>query len=457
MNGRRSAAFGAAIVCSVVGCGTSSSPTPRTVPEARSAAVTPALAPPKFSEGSFEAARAEARAKGKLLFVDAWAPWCHSCLSMRSFVFPDPALGAVADDFVWFAVDTETPEGEAFVAKHPMKFWPTLFVLDPASDVAVFKWPGTATAKELVELLSDVRGTTSSATSRNEAYEAYVAGRSALAGGDAAKGVASLEHAVAVAPGDHPKRAAMVEALVSELSAEGNVGRCTDVALRTHASLPRATSLATVLATAADCAAKAKDAKALRTFRDAATAFADDARATILADDRSGLYDAAVSASEELGEKDVAKQIASRWATFLEREASRATSSRDRAVFDAHRLLAYLALGEPARALPMLEASAKDFPDDYNPHARIARVEKELGHPEKALAAIERAEARVVGPRSLRIAAVHADILESLGRKSDAAAALGRALDKTKSAALPGGYAALVVELTRRKDALVAR
>src|SRR5262245_25729583 len=29
------------------------------------------------------AAMAEAQAAGKPLFVDAWAPWCHTCLSMQ--------------------------------------------------------------------------------------------------------------------------------------------------------------------------------------------------------------------------------------------------------------------------------------------------------------------------------------------------------------------------------------
>src|SRR5512140_377333 len=62
-----------------------------------------------FIEDDYPRALAEARAKKRPLFVDAWATWCHTCLSMREFVFPAAELRARGADFVWLSIDTEKP------------------------------------------------------------------------------------------------------------------------------------------------------------------------------------------------------------------------------------------------------------------------------------------------------------------------------------------------------------
>src|SRR3954452_13495376 len=83
-----------------------------------------------FIEDDYPRALALARNTGKPLFVDAWAPWCHTCLSLRSFVFTDARLARWAGRFVWLAVDTEKEGSAAFLAAHPVDTWPTLMVLD---------------------------------------------------------------------------------------------------------------------------------------------------------------------------------------------------------------------------------------------------------------------------------------------------------------------------------------
>src|SRR4051812_6080158 len=60
-----------------------------------------------FVEDDVAGAAARARAEGKALFVDAWAPWCHTCLSMKNFVLGDPSLGALEDRVVFASVDTD--------------------------------------------------------------------------------------------------------------------------------------------------------------------------------------------------------------------------------------------------------------------------------------------------------------------------------------------------------------
>src|SRR6266545_1957429 len=41
----------------------------------------------------YAAAVARARSEKKPLFIDMWAPWCHTCLSMKQVVMVDPSLG----------------------------------------------------------------------------------------------------------------------------------------------------------------------------------------------------------------------------------------------------------------------------------------------------------------------------------------------------------------------------
>jgi len=65
--------------------------------------------PVRFSDDDFEAALARAKQANQLLFVDAWAPWCHTCLSMREVVLSRAELGRFSKDFSFVAVDTDRP------------------------------------------------------------------------------------------------------------------------------------------------------------------------------------------------------------------------------------------------------------------------------------------------------------------------------------------------------------
>jgi tetratricopeptide (TPR) repeat protein len=222
--------------------------------------------------------------------------------------------------------------------------------------------------------------------------------------------------------------------------------------------MPPGTPLADVLRSAIGCAndlpPEASERARLPELVAAGERVVADASQPILPDDRSDLYDYVVDALHRLGRDAEAKRVATAWVAFLEDQAARAPTPAARSVFDPHRLLAYEAIGEPARAVPMLEQSERDFPDDYNPPARLGRALFDLGRNDDAVAAIERGLARAYGPRKLRLWSLEADVLVAKGDTEGARRALDSALHFAASVPLTGAYPALRDAMARRRDAL---
>ena len=401
----------------LLGCTQAARPAiPPLAPGAASLPAPPALS---FIEDDYPRALAEAKASGKPLFIDAWAPWCHTCLSMRSYVFTDDALKPIASRFVWLAIDTEKPANAGFVEHYPMQFWPTLWVVDAKTEQPALKWLGSATARELVSLLDDAEAGVSAGTGDAEAAAALLRGEHASAAGKRDDAIREYRAALASAPPKWTKRGRTDEALASELWAAKDDAGCASLADQEMAKIPPGTSLANVGLLGLQCARRAPAgsetrALAARLAR-SVEQIALDPSVPMLDDDRSGLFEEVVDDRNDDHDPVGAKSLATSWAAMLEARATAAKTPAARAVFDAHRMLAYVALGDPARALPMLAESERDFPSDYNPPARVARVNLELHRYDEALVASRRALSKGYGPRKLKLYLLEADILKAKG------------------------------------------
>jgi tetratricopeptide (TPR) repeat protein len=370
-----------------------------------------------FIENDYARALSEARKRGLPLFVDAWAPWCHTCLSMRSYVFPDPKLSPFADRFVWLALDTEREDNAPIVTRLGVKVLPTLFVIDAVSEEVRLAHPGSLMAGELAGLLDGVQGL------------------------DAGAGE----------PG----------AIVQRIAALGDAKRfaeCVTMGADEAPRMPPGTPLADVLRDALGCASVLPADAPARMHVPLLVAtgerVAADTTQPILADDRSDLYDYLVDALRSLGRDDEAKRLASAWVAFLDDQAAQAPSPGARVVFDSQRLLAYEAVGDPARAVVMLEQSERDFPDDYNPPARLGKAYLDLGRYDDAVASLERALGRAYGPRKLRLWSLEADVFLAKGDVGAARKALATAVAFADSVPLTGSYPALRDSLAKRQSAL---
>ncbi len=425
---------------------------PRTTPRVQATSTLPARV---VFEDDFEAARAEAKRRHVPLFVDAWAPWCHTCLAMRATVLADASLRAerlpdgrtLGEAFVWASIDTEKPKNQAFVARYPNRFWPTLFVLSPDGETARLAWGGSATRAELVALLADM-------ASEGESPFARAARLAAL--GRTKEARAAYE---AIAGNDREPLVARARAVEGMVGLAGTPPE--DVLTLARAALewlPRGTSRAVVLVAALEALGetKSQDPHLLARARAEAkpSCGAVPCADPMADDDRSSLYEALTAYDDAIGDSAAKSEDAAAWLASVEATRAAATSAEARLATDAHLLLAAEAAGRVARVVPALEASARDFPADGNTHARLARAKAALGDWEAAVVEGRRALARLDGPRLLRVAGSLADALEKVGRPAEAADALDLALRRTATLALTERQRALADTVTRRRDTL---
>jgi hypothetical protein len=340
-----------------------------------------------FIADDYAGARAIARETGRPLFVDAWAPWCHTCLSLRSYVFTDPALAAWRDRFVWLAVDTEKDGSAPFLAAHPVDAWPTLFVIDPATERTRAMWRGALRVDELIGWLSEAVGQGAAVGSRERAAEADLTAlrrRKTLAD-DQACVAAAQANLRWMMPGTSRLNVAIEGLTCAQRLPDSAPGRATTLA----------------------------------TLADALAGMVEDAKFPLLPDDRSNGYSTLVEAAQAAHDDARTKTLATHWWTLLDHEAARADGPAARAVFDSHRVEAALAQGHPELAIPALEASARDFPADYNPPARLARLYLSAGRIDEARTQIARALALGYGPRRRRLEQLNAEIEAAARPRAD--------------------------------------
>jgi tetratricopeptide (TPR) repeat protein len=401
-----------------------------------------------FIEDDYPRALSEARSRGVPLFVDAGAPWCHTCRSMQAFVFTDPAIAGEAARFVWLEINTERANNVTFVKKYPVPALPTYFVIDPVTERAALRWVGGTSVEKMIAVLKDgremvraARDSRSGTAAAGGASSAFQAADRTFARAESLYAVpqdslaaeAYLEALALAAPGwKHDSRA--VESGLFALTQSGLNARAARLAIESLPRLGRSTSSGNIVGTGLEAALEvpASDparAGMIQTLEQAAKSIAADRTIDMAADDRSGVYIALLDARHDANDDAGAHQVASDWATFLEGEAARATTADARAVFDPHRLSAYIELGQPERAIPMLEASERALPDDYDPPARLAIAYREMKRWQDALAASDRALEKAYGPRTLGMYQVRTDIYLGMGDTLQARSTLQHAIE----------------------------
>jgi tetratricopeptide (TPR) repeat protein len=355
---------------------------------------------------------------------------------MKAYVYTDKSLERYAGRFVWLAINTEDAANAAFLKQYPIPALPTLLVLDAKRDRVTLRYVGGATVPQVKKLLDEAEQSYR-ARSLSAADAALAKGDRLAAAGKNEDAAKAFDEAIAAAPKNWPRFGRTAESLVFALSSDN--ARCAARALELYPRVKGTVSAANVASTGLSCAAalEPRNEKLLAQLEQSTREVFDDPKIVLSDDDRSGLYLALIDAREVTGDDEGVVELQAEWSAFLDQAAASAKTPEQRAVYDSHRLSAYVALAMPEKAIPMLEQSQRDFPNDYNPPARLAVAYKEMKEYDKALAASDRALELVTGPRRLAVFTVRADIYEAKGDPKAARETLEQAIAYAK--ALPDG------------------
>jgi tetratricopeptide (TPR) repeat protein len=355
---------------------------------------------------------------------------------MRAFVFTDKALERYAGQFVWLAVDTDDSANASFLTKYAINVWPTLLIIDPGKETVALRYAGGATVPQLTKLLNDgqhvFRGT------KNKADQAIARGDQLTNEKKSAEAAKAYEEAIAVAPKGWSRLGRAAESLEFALYISKDYERCATRALELYPQVRNSYSASNVSSLGLSCASEKPENRAtLDALEKATRETLDNPKLPLSGDDRSGLYETLISAREAVKDEEGAHKLREDWATFLEGEAKKAKTAEQRAVYDSHRLSAYLALKQPERAIPVLEQSERDFPNDYNPPARLGTVYRAMGKYDDSLAAYDRALPKAYGPRKIGMLRGKADTYTAKGDKDAARRTIQEAITFAES--LPEG------------------
>jgi thiol-disulfide isomerase/thioredoxin len=316
--------------------------------------------PLRFIENDLPAARALAIRQRKLLLVDAWAPWCHTCLSMRAFVFPDPSLRPLARHVVFAAIDTDQPSSADFLDSYPVHACPSLFILHPASGDVLACWPGSCSAQELKTLVDDAVRVADATAPVGVPLRDLTDARGALAARDLERAQHGFARLLARM---NPSWSRWTEALtgaIETLRAAGSFPACADFGAAHLREVSGASRPGDFAAMTLDCAARlppgqqrsAVEKAAIAMLRDLVNAPAPHASV----DDRPDLLGILADDLESSGDHAAALQMHEQRIAMLEQAAAEASTPRAASTFDYLLARSYVAIGRGQDAVRLLAA-----------------------------------------------------------------------------------------------------
>ncbi len=367
----------------------------------------------------YPAARACAVATQRTIVMDLWAPWCHTCLSMKTTVFTDAAMAAIADKFVFVAIDTDRDRNAATVAAFPIAAWPTFYVIAPSEQV-LGRLVGSASAGQFVAFVQ-----ASQIKADPESMAALITqGDQAVTRGDYATAEPLFAAALEKATKDAPRRPQIILAMLQAKAKRNDFMGCVALAEREAGNLGHTSAASDAMHIALSCAeplakqdaAGAQAAARMRTVAIttwAALLAAPDAQLSI--DDRADVMVGMREAYDTMDKHSDAVAMAETQRALLDDAAAKAGSPLAASTYNWPRAEVYVYLDRALDIVPALIASANALPTNYDPPYRAAWA---LFQGQKyADAALWATKASVLayGPRKARVLTLLIDIAKAQG------------------------------------------
>lgn len=380
--------------------------------------------PLAWIEDDYASALACAREKKVPLVLDLWAPWCHTCLSMQTTVFTDPAMAADATKFVFAGIDTDREVNAEVVGKFAPSAWPTFYVIGTDESVLA-RFIGAASVTQFRDFMAS--GAAAAAGGGAIADARYLGGQRALAKKDFATADEEFTAALAAMPENWPQRDALLNALAMVKSKRGDTKACFDV-IEKYMDVAGSNALATnFISYGMNCVDKALESEPA--LKDRATAIRDksiarwqailaDAKAPLSIDDRAEALGYLRDALEASGKVGDAKKVAEQARVLLDDAYAKAPTPLGKMTYIWPRAEVYAWLKRPLDLVADYEALAKQLPEEYDPPARLGWLHLKAGKLDEAAKWTDKALALVYGPRKARLLTQRAEIAKAAGDKA---------------------------------------
>lgn len=410
----------------------------------------------QFSRDDLADALMRAEQRQVLVFVDAWAEWCHTCLSMESVVLNDPSLAGFASSFEFVALDTEKPDNAAFVERFAMSTWPTFFVLRPGNAELIGHWPGAASVGEMRAFLEqslDAAAAVDGGTAPKYLQD-FLAARRAQSLGHSKAAADAYSRAYAAAPASWARRSELLVGYLGVLLQARRFSECAQLGKLHLDDIHGAARPGQFAQQYFTCLGQLRTPDRAREVERAVAkmrALAESPSADMSFDDQVDAFNTLATALSILGREQEASRVLAARLAAAEQGANSARSPVEAQAFDRVRALAYVRGGRYAAAVALLEQRQRELPHSYAAPALLAEVHRLGGDQQRAVEALKRAASKAEGPRRASYLERQVQWLEELGDKRAALAALEELIAVQRS--LPGASHRQKLERAKKRRA----